>query len=210
MADSTAAARPGTELVRLTKVRTALVIGTRSGMGTAIGPGRTDSTALPGAAHLTADSGGFDAPYLMGYVRRCAPATSRRSGCDHAVRHPRRRLGGDTGSPMVQGQSSSSSQPRRPRPPRGNCSLHRRDALDWRPSESSPPLPVAWPSALPRSGLADRARRRARTRHAGRRLALPYWPGSPGELEVLTGADPRRRASDGNWRQTTADRTDPG
>jgi hypothetical protein len=167
MADSTAGARPETELVRLPKGRTALVIGTRSGMGTAIGTTRTGAY-VPGAAHLAPDAGGFDAPeLLMGYVRRCAPA--------------------------------------------------RRGALDRLPSESSPPPSVARPSALPRSGLADRARRRARTRNAG--LNGVRYAGGVGDrragrrlalLEVLVGVDPRRTDTDGNRRRTTAGRTDPG
>lgn len=113
MADSTAGAWQGAESVRLPKKWTALVSGTRSDMGTVCGPGRAGadavgshcrglgfgqvpvaSTALPGAAHLAVDTDGFDAPDLLGYVQLCAPATSGRSDCDHAVRHPRRRLGG--------------------------------------------------------------------------------------------------------------------
>lgn len=85
MADSTAGARPGAESVRLPKGWTALVIGTRSDMGTAIGPGRAGadavgahcrglgfgrvpitSAALPGAAQLAADAGEFDARHGRG------------------------------------------------------------------------------------------------------------------------------------------------
>lgn len=85
MADSTVGARPGPESVRLPKGWAALVIGTRSDMGTASGPGRagTDavgshcrglgfgrvpitSATLPGAAHLAADAGGFDARHGRG------------------------------------------------------------------------------------------------------------------------------------------------
>jgi cytochrome d ubiquinol oxidase subunit II len=110
MADSTAGAWQGAESVRLPKEWTALVSGTRPDMGTAGGPGAdtvgshcrglgfgqvpVTNTALPGAAHLAADADGFDAPDLLGYVQLCAPARSGRSDCDHAVRHPQRRLGG--------------------------------------------------------------------------------------------------------------------
>jgi len=107
MADSTAGAWQGPESVRLPKGWTALVIGTRSDMGTAGGPGRAradavgshcrglgfgrvpiTSTALPDAAHLAADAEGFDVPDPLGCVQLCAPATSGRSDCDHAVRPP--------------------------------------------------------------------------------------------------------------------------